>query len=74
MANCVSISEWGTISVMVPKGGTLTKVPFLTFSPEEIAQLRGVLRQSTLCCAVTNRMREYLDAPEVIAYLERPNA
>jgi len=48
--------------------------PVLVFSPEEIANIRCMLRRSDWCCAVTNRMREFLDRPDVVEYLESTDA
>jgi len=59
------------MSVMVPENGEMKRVPFLVFSPAEMANLRGVLGRSNWCCAVTNKMREYLEDPDVVAYLEK---
>jgi len=55
-------------SVVLP--GAAEPVPVLIFTPEEIANVRHMLRRSDWCCDVTNQMREFLDDPKVIAYLE----
>jgi len=60
----------GSMVVEVPEDGTLKRVPLLVFTPEEIANLRGVMGRSNWCCAVTNKMREYLADPKVAEYLE----
>lgn len=63
----------GIMFLHFPENGKITRAPFLVFSPKEIAQLRCVLGQSNWACAATHKMREYLDDPDVIRYLEREN-
>jgi hypothetical protein len=59
------------VSVMVPDGEDRVTVPFLVFGPEEIAQLRDMLRRSDWACSVTRRMQEYLEQPDVIRFLAK---
>ena len=61
----------GVIFVHVPENGKTTRTPFLAISPEEIGQLRDMLRRSDWACSVTRRMQEYLEHPDVIRYLAK---
>lgn len=58
-------------SVVLP--GATEPTPVLIFTPEEIANIRGMLRRSNWCCNVTGQMREFLNDSKVIAYLEKQN-
>ena len=58
------------LRAFLPLPGETKTAPSLMFSAEEIANIRCMLRRSDWCCAVTNKMREYLARPEVIEYLE----
>ena len=42
----------------------------LFFDAEEINAIRSMLLRSDWRCAVTDRMREFLETPEVIDHLE----
>lgn len=44
--------------------------PLLIFDAEEINAIRAMLLRSDWRCEVTDRMREFLEIPEVIKYLE----
>lgn len=44
--------------------------PLLIFDAEEINAIRDMLLRSDWRCEVTDRMREFLETPEVTRYLE----
>jgi len=44
-------------------------IPLIIFDPDEINTIRGMLLRSDWRCEVTDRMREFLETPEVVRYL-----
>ena len=55
---------------MILDHDNLSRSPLLIFYAEEIDAIRALLLRSDWRCAVTARMREFLESPGVIKYLE----